>query len=73
MFLLHKIHDWQKTMLEAFDPLAMKVRGPFAELCKQSLRDGKRKLEALIEVVNLLKGKDAEAIEGIRDILKKVI
>ena len=37
---------------DAFEPLTSKTRTAFLGVCKQSIRDGKRKLEALIEIAN---------------------
>ncbi len=67
-----KLSDWQRTILASFEPLTTKSRGRFFELCKQSLRTGKRKLEALIDIVNILQDRDIEAIESVRDTLKKL-
>ncbi len=67
-----KISDWEQTILSALEPLTSKSRGRFLDLCKQSLRTGKRKLEALIDIVNILQDKEVEAIESVRDTLKKL-
>lgn len=68
-----KPSQWNKTMIEAFEPLTSSTRVQFLELCKKSLRDGKRKMEALIEVVNILHHKNTESIEALRDALKKLV
>ncbi len=67
-----KFYDWQKSLLEAFEPLTIKIRSAFIDLCKQSAREGKRKLELLLDIVNILKDKDVNAIESFRDALKKI-
>ena len=67
-----KTSEWERTLINAFEPLTSKARTRFHEICKRSLRDGKRKLEALMDVVNILQDKDVEAIEAFRDGLKKV-
>ena len=69
---LRPLTEWQKTVFDAFEPLTSKTRTAFLGVCKQSIRDGKRKLEALIEIANTLHDKDAETIESVRDTLKKL-
>lgn len=67
-----KVSEWNKTLIESFEPLTSKTRIRFLELCKKSLRDGKRRMEALIDIANILQDKDIEAIETFRDALKKI-
>ncbi len=67
-----KRSNWEKLLIASFEPLTSKNRLKLIELCKESLRDGKRKLEALIEIINVLQNKDVEAIESLRDSLKKL-
>jgi hypothetical protein len=71
--LNRKLYSWEKTVLEAMDPLSMIVRREFVEFCKESTAEGKTKLEVLLEVVNLLKEKDLEAIKSLRDTLKHLL
>lgn len=67
-----KVSEWERTLINAFEPLTSKARTRFHEICKRSLRDGKRKLAALIDIVNTLQDKDVEAVEALRDALKKI-
>ena len=65
-----KLYSWEKTIIDAFEPITAMARGKFLELCKESQREGKRKLEAMIELNNLLADRDAEAIEHLRDAVR---
>ena len=68
----NKIYGWQRDLLQAFEPLTVKIRSEFVDLCKQSSKQGKRKMEALLAIVNILKDKDIEAIESLRETLAKL-
>lgn len=63
---------WQKTLLDSFEQLTTKSRSPFIELCRDSQREGKKKLEALIELVGLLKNKDFETISLLKSTLENL-
>ncbi len=70
--LNRKLYAWEKTVLEAFDPLSVMVRKEFVELCKDAAGEGKAKLEVLLELVNVLKGKDIESLRSLCDALQKL-
>ena len=61
------LHEWERTIIEAFDAISMLVRKDFIELCKEVEKDGKKKLQVLLQIVNILKNKDVKALESLRD------
>ena len=65
-----KMYSWEKAIVEAFEPVNALLRGKFVELCKDSQREGKEKLEVLIEIVAILQKKDASALALLRDGLR---
>ena len=60
-----KLQPWEKTVLEAIDPLSIGVRKDFVDFCKTSTTEGKEKLEVLVEILNVLKDKDKDALTNI--------
>lgn len=66
-----KVYNWQKILINAFEPIKTAIRIPFIDFCKKSAHEGKEKLELLLEIVNILQTKDYEAIKSFRDLLKK--
>lgn len=66
------LYAWEKLLLEAFDPMSIVIRKEFIDICKESVADGKEKLESLIELANALKDKDAKAIKALTETLQKL-
>lgn len=66
------LFSWEKLLLEAFDPISIVMRKEFLEICKESVAEGKEKLESLIELVNTLKDKDANTIKSLTEVLQKL-
>lgn len=62
---------WEQVLLDAFAPIAIGVRREFANFCKETVNSrDKKKLEMIIEIANILHGKDEKAIEALRNALE---
>jgi len=68
-----KIYSWQHELTEAFDLIKISVRRTFLEICRDSLKNGKEKLELLLRIVALLKDEDVDAIKSLEQALSKML
>lgn len=67
-----KVFKWQKALIRAFEPISIKIRNTFLKVCDDSGKEGKEKLETLIEINSILAKKDLKALKLLKQTLEEI-
>ncbi|MCB9229696.1 MAG: hypothetical protein H6618_08805 [Deltaproteobacteria bacterium] len=62
---------WEQALLDAFAPVSIGIRRAFTNFCKETVESrDKKKLEMILEIANILHGKDEKAVEALLNALQ---